>query len=55
MIRPVWMQGAVQHPCDPMVEIPTLLERCCGQLNFVWIFCNCIEHKEDSHPMCIDA
>jgi hypothetical protein len=30
MILPVWMQGVVQHPWDPMVEIPTPPERGCG-------------------------
>jgi hypothetical protein len=45
----------VQHPWDPMVEIPTPPERGCGWLSYVWICCSCAEHREDSHPMCRDA
>jgi hypothetical protein len=51
----MWTQGVVQHPWDPMVEIPTPPERGCGQLRYVWICCNFFERREDSHPMCTDA
>jgi hypothetical protein len=46
---PIWMQGVVQHPWDPMVEIPTPPERGCGRLSYVWICCNYVEHREDYH------
>jgi hypothetical protein len=42
----------VQHPWDPMVEIPTPPENGCSRLNYVWICCSYVEHMEDSHPMC---
>jgi hypothetical protein len=35
-----------------MVEISTLPERGCGWLSYVWLCCSCVEHREDSHPMC---
>jgi hypothetical protein len=55
MSLPGWPQGVVQHPWDPMVEIPTPPERGCGRLSYVWLCCSCVEHREDSHPMCGDA
>jgi hypothetical protein len=51
----VWTQGVMQHPWDPMVEIPTPPARGCGRLSYVWLYCNCVENREDSHPMCVDA
>jgi hypothetical protein len=51
----VWMQEVVQHPWDPIVEIPTPPERGYGRLSYVYLYCNCVEHKEDSRPMCADA
>jgi hypothetical protein len=48
----VWPQGVVQHPWDPMVEIPTLLERGCCRLNYVWICCSFAEYREYYHPRC---
>jgi hypothetical protein len=55
MIRPMWTQVVVQHPWDPMVEIPTPPERGCGRLSYVWYIVTFVEHREDSHPMCVDA
>jgi hypothetical protein len=49
------LQGVVQYPWDPMVEIPTPPEMGCGQLRYVCLFCICDEHKEDSHPRCLGA
>jgi hypothetical protein len=52
MIMLGWMQGVVQHPWDPMVEISTPPEIGCGQLRYVCLCCSCDEHREDSHPRC---
>jgi hypothetical protein len=49
-----WTQGVVQHPWNPMVEIPTPPESGCGRLSYVWICCNYTEYREESHPMCVD-
>jgi hypothetical protein len=46
-----WSQEVVQHPWDPMVGIPTQLEMGCGQLSYVGICFNYVEHMEGSHPM----
>jgi hypothetical protein len=51
MSLPGWSQGVVQHPWDPMVEIPTRPERRFGQLIYVWLGCSYVEHRKDSHPM----
>jgi len=33
-----------------MVEIPTPPERGCGRLIYVWPYCSCVEHREESIP-----
>jgi hypothetical protein len=45
-----WPQGIVQHPWDPMVEIPTPPEMNCGWLIYVWLYCIFLKHRVDSHP-----
>jgi hypothetical protein len=49
------MQGEVQHLWDPMVAIPTPLERGCGRLSYVGLSCSYARHREVSHPMCRGA
>jgi hypothetical protein len=50
----VWTQGVVQHPWDPMVEIPTPPKMGYDRLSYVCLYCNYVEHREESHPMCVD-
>ena len=38
-----------------MVEIPVLTERGCGLLSYGEICCSFVGHKEDFHPMFMDA
>ena len=38
-----------------MVEMPTTPKRGCVRLSYVWLCCNYVEHREDSHHMCADA
>ena len=55
MSRSRWIQGEVQHLWDPMVGIPTPLERGCGRLSYAGLGCSYDGHRKGSHPMCEGA
>jgi hypothetical protein len=50
MIFHVWMQGVVQCPWDPMVEIPTLTKRGCGRLRYVWLIVTMLKIGKNRIP-----
>jgi hypothetical protein len=54
-ILSVWLQEVVQHQWDPRVGIPTPPEMGYGRWSYGEPCCSCVEHREDSHPMYMDA
>jgi len=54
-ILPVWMQGVVQPPWEPILEIQTPPKKGCAWLSYVWLCWNYDKIMEDSHSMCVDA
>jgi hypothetical protein len=51
----MWFQDVVQHQWDPRIGIQTPPKMGYGWWSYGEPYCSCVERKEDSHPMYMDA
>jgi hypothetical protein len=51
----MWWKEVVQHQWDPRVGIQAPREMGYGRWSYREPFCNCVEHRGDSHSMYVDA
>jgi hypothetical protein len=51
----MWLQEVVQHQWYPRVGIPAPPEMGYGRWSYGEPYCSCVEDREGSHPMYMDA
>jgi hypothetical protein len=54
-ILSMWLQEVVQHQWDPRFGILAPPERGYGWWSYGEPCCSCVEHREEYHPLYVDA